>query len=102
MSPATVALQLLHAFGHFKVVQNVAWNRATEKMQKDPETCVRELRVKSLDDDSAKVLDYEDLLKGLRKFYEHYDVYQQQFLDGKLQKAVSYTHLRAHETEADL
>ena len=64
---------------YFQAVDNLQWNRATQKMQKAPDACAKELRSKSMGSDQEMPVDSQDLADGLRTFIAKYDQMRDQF-----------------------
>ncbi|CAE7660573.1 unnamed protein product [Symbiodinium sp. CCMP2592] len=73
MSRPTAARRLVSELKqYFRAVDNLQYNRATQKMQKAPDACVSELRSKSIESDQEMPVDSQDLADGLRTFLAHY------------------------------
>jgi len=85
MSRSAAAKRIASEFKQFQNVQNMFWNQAVQKMQKDPKECVKEMEAKQVLDNQNASLDKNDLKKGLRSFWDHYDALLNRSLDGEIQ-----------------
>lgn len=85
MSRSAAAKRIASEFKQFQNVQNMFWNQAVQKMQKDPEECVKEMEAKQVLDNQNASLDKNDLKKGLSSFWDHYDALLNRSLDGEIQ-----------------
>ena len=104
MGDGIVARSLVDEFPQFSIVQNILWNSAVQKMQKDPRACIEAMRFKELVGDAQRDLDQRDLEEGLQKHKTCYDGMLDEFIRGKLSQddVISRCRQKVDKIKADI